>query len=514
MLQAQQSTSYSPFSRRAPGTRPVTGRHDAHFLSRLDRLSTTDVDLALGLYRDHDLVKSLLNDANVSHSVDRVAISLRDPVRGPFVVVARDGHFVTCLGEGMRVGETPVLTREHFARVARRLQRYRDIASEIALHPEQELRRVTSRLLLCGVDVSREDFQAVAAWQPLIASAILEIFLRTAADLQYTYSRLILRQDKFKSRDEFDLRCYWQQSWSMAHLTLLLGVDGGQYLRSLFDVPELAPVVHRVCCQMFRTNVISHGLRGAWLAGKVGKPLLGPVKKIYHEPENYLQLLDAGISLSAVGHAHKKLQQEVGKVLAKSHRIQEGPNIELYRFMYRCLSGHYDVAMIEPKACSRIWDASADQVMEQVLRQVKHSFSDAVLRSEKFRAWARQGGRLKLLQLPHAIIDEKFETLSGVLLWLPSVVRMKAEDFYFPRKHLGQRRACSVSMEAAIALIEPRRQLARGFRPAVPVTVRAVPRPGRNERCPCRSGKKYKYCCLNQPRLAEVAEPRTDHQHA
>jgi SEC-C motif-containing protein len=32
----------------------------------------------------------------------------------------------------------------------------------------------------------------------------------------------------------------------------------------------------------------------------------------------------------------------------------------------------------------------------------------------------------------------------------------------------------------------------------VPVTiVRAQPKIGRNERCPCGSGKKYKYCCGN-----------------
>jgi tetratricopeptide (TPR) repeat protein len=32
-----------------------------------------------------------------------------------------------------------------------------------------------------------------------------------------------------------------------------------------------------------------------------------------------------------------------------------------------------------------------------------------------------------------------------------------------------------------------------------------VPKPGRNEPCPCGSGKKYKHCCLDKDRAAELA---------
>ncbi len=39
--------------------------------------------------------------------------------------------------------------------------------------------------------------------------------------------------------------------------------------------------------------------------------------------------------------------------------------------------------------------------------------------------------------------------------------------------------------------------LANNLRGPQPMRVPAVP--GRNELCPCRSGKKYKRCCLNAP---------------
>lgn len=32
-----------------------------------------------------------------------------------------------------------------------------------------------------------------------------------------------------------------------------------------------------------------------------------------------------------------------------------------------------------------------------------------------------------------------------------------------------------------------------------------MPRTGRNDRCPCGSGKKYKHCCLDKDRAAELA---------
>ena len=62
------------------------------------------------------LVKALLSGLALPDGVDRVAISLADPELGPFVLVTREGRFVTCLGEGMRVSGSgiPVVTRARF----------------------------------------------------------------------------------------------------------------------------------------------------------------------------------------------------------------------------------------------------------------------------------------------------------------------------------------------------------------------------------------------------------------
>ena len=42
------------------------------------------------------------------------------------------------------------------------------------------------------------------------------------------------------------------------------------------------------------------------------------------------------------------------------------------------------------------------------------------------------------------------------------------------------------------------------------VSAAAQAKIGRNDRCPCGSGKKYKHCCLNQRHLSENASRRQE----
>src|SRR5262245_55790307 len=95
--------------------------HEHHFLSRLDRVSLPHVELALSLYRDHELLRYLLAKVDLPARAERVAISLEHPERGPFLIVTREGRFVTCLGEGMRPGDLPIITRAQLDGIATRM---------------------------------------------------------------------------------------------------------------------------------------------------------------------------------------------------------------------------------------------------------------------------------------------------------------------------------------------------------------------------------------------------------
>ena len=99
--------------------------HDAHFLQRLDRVSHGHVEMALGLYRDHELVRHILESANVPEGAERVALALADGGKGPHVIVTREGRFVTCLGDGMKTGPHPVVSRARIDALAAKMERLR-----------------------------------------------------------------------------------------------------------------------------------------------------------------------------------------------------------------------------------------------------------------------------------------------------------------------------------------------------------------------------------------------------
>ncbi|MBK9259800.1 MAG: hypothetical protein IPM54_08170 [Polyangiaceae bacterium] len=160
--------------------------HAHHFLTRLDRLSIPHVELALSLYRDHELMKYILDSAKVPEGVERIALSLADPNRGPFLVVTRSGKFVTCLGEGMRKGALPVITREKLDGIATRVEVLRG-RMEVARKVTGErggVGKLFRRLHDAGPRLSREEFTAAAAWQPMLITDFIRWMIDTADDVK------------------------------------------------------------------------------------------------------------------------------------------------------------------------------------------------------------------------------------------------------------------------------------------------------------------------------------------
>jgi hypothetical protein len=479
------------------GYQRITGKHDEHFLRRLDRLSATQVDMALTLYRDHELMKLLLGELQVGDSIERVAISIHDDHQGPFIVVTRDGRFVTCLGEGMGAGATPIVTKERFDRVARNIQRVRDVQAEIALHPAREVERILLRLLECGSDISREEFASVVAWQPLLAPEFLRTFLMLSEQVERTYKSLARRQNRFKRKDEPALHRYWTDTWAIAHLSLLLGVDHGQYLRRTLEVPELDAIGYLISWPTVCLNTTSHGLRGAWLAAKVAKPLVAPMKRIYQTPPTELELVDAGIALSAIGHGHSKLKSEIGKLLAQTEHVPEGLYGNLIRCMHRTFAACFDVGVENPELSRVVLNDVAKQLMTRLTAlqsPAQRAYAQLVPGSQQF---PDDMGVTLLLQGAFPIIDEKFNTLTQLLVWLPHLVRLKADEFYVPRPYLKLFNR-TWNVERSIGLIEPRRQIDQLASSAPRATPPAAQRPGRNDPCPCGSQKKYKRCCAHR----------------
>ncbi len=83
----------------------------AHFFERLTRLDERQIDLALWLYGNPDLVDEIFLSPTVPGYMSRIAISLEHPSKGPFVIISRDGDFVTCLARGMTAKHASIISR-------------------------------------------------------------------------------------------------------------------------------------------------------------------------------------------------------------------------------------------------------------------------------------------------------------------------------------------------------------------------------------------------------------------
>ena len=94
--------------------------HAIHFLERLQRANEEQTNLALELYNDSERVRFVLEQASLPAGPERVALSIDPSDEGPYVLVTREGKFVTCLGRGMGFN-VPLIEYERLQALVRKL---------------------------------------------------------------------------------------------------------------------------------------------------------------------------------------------------------------------------------------------------------------------------------------------------------------------------------------------------------------------------------------------------------
>src|SRR5690606_19499584 len=128
--------------------------HAEHFLTRVDRLNTPQAELALSLYRDDALVRYVLGQARLPDSAERVAISLAQGDEGPYVIVTREGKFVTCLGKGMRLHDDQSLIAHHtLQHLGSKIDALRQLIEDSARGERPRCNQLLKRVLDAGYDV-------------------------------------------------------------------------------------------------------------------------------------------------------------------------------------------------------------------------------------------------------------------------------------------------------------------------------------------------------------------------
>lgn len=463
--------------------------HDNHFLSRLKRLPRPHVDTAMALYRDAELLRAVLAQSPLPDAAERIAISLADPVFGPFILVERNGHFVTCLAEGMRAVDLPVITRERFDHILEKVGvlRERFEAARKLVGGDNVAGRLLERLATAGLFLSREEFLAVSAVQPLMHQDMHETLSWALGTLD-SYLELARGRRQAMRLDPKTLQTHWAIHGLVGHLAVLFAMDGRAFVKAKgLDAKEL---VTRFVVGPMLQGCLGMSMRGAWVAGKFGKIIFPLLKQSYIEARfpgrtktDGATVLFAGMALLAIASRSDHYRAEIGKLLERIHphaSESQKRQLEFLRAYHRQV---FSDVIIDDDARRRFQDFMGQSYLDAA----------AGLAMDSLWHFPSPGDVPRDLGFAALASSRRSTTTADAMLYLPvaaaGVARAEPQDLYFPNAVLAQitrpwRPEDSREVLAAQAA---------GLPPRVPIRVTAPP--GRNEPCPCGSGQKYKRCC-------------------
>jgi hypothetical protein len=461
--------------------------HAVHFLQRVERLSPAQADLALTLYREPELVTHVLGRVRLPEGAERVALALEDAPESPHVIVTRDGRFVTCLGAGMSVSDCPVVSRPQIDHASEKIEAMR--ATLAGGH--SETRRLCQRLLQRGSGLSREDFMALAALMPIIGKTLIGIALDICEYLKRfhdEYHRHRYRKVTPAVRDE--LQHHWASSWALGHLAAICGerADDVQALpvngERLFQIS-----VQVMLAGTALSNTAPIVMRGVWTMARAGRPLLAETRERLQRSRTVVESLVAGMALTAIGMRHRRAQAEVSKALARYRRGMEtaespGPAHETTREIMLLL----EQQLADPTQHERLRQDHRAMGARALVSYTAHLPEGTPLRCTQPEDVPEDLALAALMHL-HGDLTDGGHAMALALIMLPWLATATGPALYLPAQLLDQCKSLFDAEDLAQRL-EKYHYARAGAPPA-----RAPSRPGRNEPCPCGSGRKYKRCC-------------------
>lgn len=456
--------------------------HAHHFLERLDRVSREQTEFALSLYRDHEAVGYILDHAKVAEGAPRIALSIADPTEGPFVVVTREGRFVTCLGAGMH-HELPVVPRAQIDALMSKVRdkRARREIAERELRPDEDRESLFQRILTRGSRLTREDFIAVSAFEPLLGLGPFVCGLDVGVDASKLRVSMVPAAARVtvKGSSKAALERLDRMEWAVAHLMMLAGAADRKTLDQFLTNTKSVLVSPTVGCSAQLGSTFF--LRSAWVAARFGKVVIPSYKAALAGGMDWIVMFDAALGLGAIGLRHASAMGEVRRILSS----------------YDPSTNHETVHAAARSVCARMVLDLLDHVEDRAapVTEVGQKFCVAYgkhlpeghpLRFDTPADVPLDLARTAALAFDGDMHDQNFHGF--VLSALPIAARAPAEEFYFPREVVrawfGQ-----WSPEESLHRLQ---RFARGIRK--PAVAKAASTPGRNEPCSCGSGKKYKRC--------------------
>ncbi|MDX9724310.1 MAG: SEC-C domain-containing protein [Myxococcota bacterium] len=456
--------------------------HDLHFLERLSRVTEEDRGLALSLYYDPQLVREIVALAPMPDDAERLALALWFEPEGPHVVVNREGHFVTCLGEGMSTGELPILTRHQLEGIKLRAARIRDAIRVATPENIKRCHALFRRIDISGHNLFREDFQLAATLAPLAGLRYLSLSLhagRTALELRQSIAGILRSASLKRARDREQVLLLYQLYWASAHYAVLTALNPAE----LSALPREIQDDLLLAWAGIRSSNLGVLVRSLWATGRAGKPMMPSLRRAWAAcltPNKYY----LGVfGMLAVALRHSSFRAEV----LRAFKRKELPPTA---------SPYFDAML--PRECCPILQEQASRVILDELPGLKDAylkiFKDAVP-PESWEAFCVDGELAPDLRdfflSGHDCIFSFPADTPLVLLLLSSCLGFSPERLYLPRVYCDKMR----EIPDAFLLAFMREQ---SLQNATPSIVRKASEPGRNQPCSCGSGRKYKHCCMNQ----------------
>jgi hypothetical protein len=451
--------------------------HDLHFLERLERVSPEQQQIALALYRDPALVRLVIE--GVPEDRDRIAIALDEDDRGPHLIVARDGGFVTCLAAGMRTHDLVVISRAELDANAHWLDHW----SEPDDHQRAAVERILKDHFIGGAIPSRAHMRQIERFGGFYYAAIVADISVLLDALAAHERRLLLNVNALrhaqKHRDvvHSSSLTWWDTRAGCAHRLVACGICIERLPPAHLHRVDTT-LLHRIAAQCCANMTPMAILRAAWLCGVVGEPMLDHIETRLDEE---VELALNPLALVAIACRHPHL---CGRIVAivrdymSRHSDHTGPGLIAINSY---LLSHVELAL-------RHRDASLAQralIFARHYQPAGPEWAADLMEAPHLSRF--HGEALEVMLHTQDQLITKTTHLPPLMMFMPDIAPLDGPDLYpdQPSAHPPQARA-------ALAVQLARRVHAFYHESTV---ARVEPTPGRNEPCRCGSGKKYKKCC-------------------
>jgi hypothetical protein len=449
--------------------------HSAHFLERLDRVPRSLTDFALELYRDPERVRWILHYARLPETEQRVAFALGPRGEGPYIVLTRDGHFVTALGAEMTPKHLTILSRGQVDTFSDRITDARSrfaLAKEI-VPPGGEPEDVLNLLETRAWAITREELTALGAWTPIFGGRFLSDLYGGLDELDAIRRNYLTRHDK-PYRNDPDVQSVIFDLWSTTFAIgtrLVLATMGD--LAFADTMAENWPLPVGPTLPATAERIHSVAMRGAWAAARIGRAFVPVYKRILSTPGHPMARYDAAIAMTAIGIRHARYRDDARRFVAA---LAETPGAPEGEFAHTIVASSLR-ALDDPEGATR--DAAAHGAALLVAQ------GDVLPDGSPYK-YVREEDvprDVALLVAANGVTDTLSPVTFDSLPWVAGLA--SAEELYYPEDM-----ARALSFPWTLDLIEQVYARQHGVR-REPV-VRQAPRVGRNDPCTCGSGKKFK----------------------